>query len=391
METKTYLFAKVEVTSRRVAVRAMLDELLRSFVQPWYDSLGSPAASQKEVLLSLLSGYAKTEYGRSAGVATVSDVDTYRRTFPVTDYPSLGPYLDRVRAGEESALLPEPVVRWVMTRGSTGRPKLIPATETHLSLILSAGARAIVNFGLRRTSSVLERPVLNLNFPSEVNKVEAKGPVGYSSGTYAKLNPGLGAAVLVPPQEEVDRLGPGITNEDWERRFELAYQRAKDADIGSTMGVTPVILSFANFLRRRHGVPPKSLWHPGALFCTSVSKIHTRYAPQLRHLFGQVPVVEIYSATEGVFGQQLDDLPYICPNYDSYFFEVKTSDAFKMLHEMKRGEWGRLIVSTPVFPRYDIGDLIEAEGKGYYRVLGRANRRVTAEHMLFNILALRRF
>jgi hypothetical protein len=368
----------------------MTSELLESFVKPWYESLEDPASAQRQILQKLLSGYSKTAYGRLFGAESVVDVEGYRRAFPVADYPSLVPIFDRVGAGEESALLPEAVVRWVMTRGTTGRPKLIPATETHLSMILMVGARAVVNFGLKRNGSVLERPVLNLNFPSELGEVEGKGPAGYSSGTYAKLNPGLGAAVLVPSQEEIDSLGSGIGREDWESRFELAYQRAKGIDIGSTMGVTPVILAFARFLRKRHGTPPRSLWKLDALFCTSVSKIHTKYEPQLRHYFGEVPVVEMYTATEGVFAQQLDDLPYVCPNYDCYLFEVKTRGRFKMLHEMKGGEWGRVIVSTPLFPRYDIGDLIEAEGKGYFRVIGRANRRVAAEHVLFNALTLRR-
>jgi hypothetical protein len=97
----------------------------------------------------------------------------------------------------------------------------------------------------------------------------------------------------------------------------------------------------------------------------------------------------MYSATEGVFAQQRDDLPYVSPNYDCYFFEVKTRGGCKMLHEMKRGEWGRVIVSTPLFPRYDIGDLIEAQGRGYFRVLGRASFGVAVEHLLFNTLALR--
>ena len=367
----------------------MLAELLESFVEPWYESLKDPGRSQAEVLANLLKGYSKTEYGGSLGADAVGDVGAYRRAFPVVSYSSLGPYIDRVRSGDYRALLPEPVMRWVMTRGTTGKPKEIPTTETHLGLILSAGARAIINFGLKRKSSVLERSVLNLNFPSEVTTIEEGVPVGYSSGTYAKLNPGLGAATLVPSQSEVDEIGPGITKGDWEKRFELAYQRARDADIGSTMGVTPVILSFAQYLRRRHGILPKSIWNPDALFCTSVAKTHTKYEPQLRHFFGDVPVVEMYTATEGVFAQQLDDLPYVCPNYDSYFFEVETGGACKMLHELKRGEWGRVIVSTPLFPRYDMGDLIEAQGKGYFRVMGRATLRVRAEHRLFNMIALR--
>jgi hypothetical protein len=93
----------------------------------------------------------------------------------------------------------------------------------------------------------------------------------------------------------------------------------------------------------------------------------------------------MYTATEGIFAQQMDELPYVRPNYDAYFFEVRTSQGIKMLHEMTRGEWGRIIVSTPILPRYDMGDFIEAEGKNYFRVIGRAKRTVAIEHRLFNL------
>ena len=88
----------------------------------------------------------------------------------------------------------------------------------------------------------------------------------------------------------------------------------------------------------------------------------------------------MYTATEGVFGQQLDDLLYITPNYDSYFFEVATGKGVKMLHELKRGEWGSLILSSCMFPRYEIGDLIETAGKNYYRVFGRKKTSTFLEH-----------
>ena len=368
--------------------------LLEGFVEPWYRSIADPLRSQEEALGALIQGYAKTDYGRTHGADSVHGITDFSKAFPVVNYGTLAPYFERVRTGDFSALLPEPVARWVMTRGTTGRPKVIPVTESHLALILSAGARAIVNFGLKKNPGVLSRGVLNLNFPSEVGTVDGKereGSVGYSSGAYAKLNPELGAAVLVPRQEEIDALGPGIARKDWEKRFELVFERARGADIGSTMGVTPVILGFASYLRRRHGVAPKGIWKPDALFCTSVAKIHSHYAPQLRHHFGEVPVVEMYTATEGVFAQQLDDLPYVCPNYDCYLFEVRTRHGVKMLHEMKRGEWGSMVVSTPLFPRYEIGDLIEAQGKGYFRVIGRAKPSVALEHMVFNLLTGRFF
>jgi hypothetical protein len=54
-----------------------------------------------------------------------------------------------------------------------------------------------------------------------------------------------------------------------------------------------------------------------------------------------------------------------------------------MLHELERGEWGSLIISSCMFPRYEIGDLIEAAGKNYYRVFGRKKASTLLEHRLY--------
>jgi hypothetical protein len=103
----------------------------------------------------------------------------------------------------------------------------------------------------------------------------------------------------------------------------------------------------------------------------SVPGINTRYQESLNALYGPAVIREIYGATEGIFGQQLDKKRCWSPNYDLFFFEVSTRSGLKMLHEMKPGELGSLIVSTPVFPRYQIGDLILAFDPPYFRCIGR--------------------
>lgn len=370
-------------------------DFLSPIVEPWYESLSRPEAAQADILRRLVEGYAKTSYGTVYGASSVGDLGDFQSKFPIVTYRDLQPYLDRVREGEYSALLPEPVVRWVMTRGSTGAPKIIPATETHLSQILTLGARGMVNFAIRRKDqNVLMGYVLNLNFPSEVGSLRTGGgdePYGYSSGTYAKLNPSLGETGLLPRQEEIDALGGRIAKADWERRFELVYQKAKGEPVRSVMGVTPVITAFAKYIDKKHGVLPKDLWNMRALFCTSVAKIQVNYAPYLQKLYGKVPVVELYTATEGVFAQQLDDNPYVSPNYDAYLFEVTTRGGVKTLYDLKKGEWGRLVISGPLFPRYDMGDLIESLGKGYFRIIGRARAQAYLEHYLFNLMTGRFF
>ena len=370
------------------------DEDLRSvlgdFIDPWYSSLKDPEGSQRATLSNLLQEYKSTEYGKEHGSSRVTNIQEFQSLFPITRYDSLKPYIERVRLGNYSALLSEPVSNWVMTRGTTGRPKVIPTTEKHLSQILFIGARALINFALHNDIRVLQRNVLNLNFPSEVFTMDTgsgKIKYGYSSGTYAKLHPSLEAASLVPRQEDIDSLGGAITQSDWENRFDLIYSKSRQSDIGCVMGVTPVLLAFARYLKRKYGMFPKEIWRMTALFCTSVPKIHTKYDFELRHYYGAVPVVEMYSATEGVFAQQLDHNPYVSPNYDAYLFEVKTRRGVKLLHHLRCNEWGSLIISSVLFPRYEIGDLIESVGKGYFRVFGRAKLSTKVEHVLFNLLS----
>ena len=364
-----------------------INNILKPFIQPWYDSLDDPAKAQEKVLVDLLSKYGTTEYGKNHQASKLRNIAEYQTNFPIIDYAGLVPYFKQIKEANYLKFLFEPPECWVMTRGSTGKSKVLPATQTHLKQIFNCGARAIINYAIRKKSyDVFLGVILNLNFPSSVQKMTYEGKevtYGYSSGTYARLNPMFDRVSLLPRQEEIDALGNGIGRNDWEKRFELAYQMAKDQNVTATMGVTPVILAFARYLKNTHGKKPSDIWSPQALFCTSVRKIHYKYGPILKKYFGDVPIVEMYTATEGVFGQQIDDYPYITPNYDSYVFEVATAKGIKMLHELKRGEWGKLIVSSCMLPRYDIGDLIEAAGKNYYRIFGRNNSLTVVEHKLY--------
>ncbi len=364
-----------------------INSILRPYIQPWYDSIENPQKAQEHVLADLVVKYGATDYGTSHNASQVKGILDFRANFPIIDYSKIIPYLVQVKEKNYKTFLSEQPQTWVMTRGSTGTSKVLPATQTHLKQIYSCGARGLINYAVQKKNyEVFLGVILNLNFPSNVHTMCVKGKqvtYGYSSGTYARLNPMFDRVSLLPRQEEIDALGSGVSRKDWEKRFDLAYQMALNQNVTAAMGVTPVILSFARYVRRKYGKKPVDIWKTQALFCTSVPKIQFKYGPILKRYFGDVPIVEMYTATEGVFGQQLDDYPYITPNYDTYLFEVATGKRVKMLHELKRGEWGRLIVSTCMFPRYDIGDLIEAAGKNHYRVFGRKKTLTLLEHRLY--------
>jgi len=366
--------------------------MLQGFVQPWYDALSDACAAQLAVLANLIAGYAKTGYGKQHRAGAVCTTDDYRQAFPIVRYEDLKPLMRRTMAGETGVLLYEPPVGWAITRGTTrGESKFIPMTPTDLRMRVSAG-RAFINYVLRAQAFHIFQGVnLNLNFPSVVGTVKAgerEVEYGYSSGIYVKhVSRGTPVRSL-PEQEEIDALGGGKTLRDWERRFELAYTRCKDENVTLVGGVAPTAVSFGRYLWREHRVYPKDLWQVRLMTLGSVPGINTRYVPGLRAMYGDVKVREIYGATEGMFGQQMDERRAWVPNYDLFFFEVETKHGVIMLHEMHPGERGSMVVSTPILPRYKIGDLIVAYEAPYFRCIGRDEPMTWVRYYLDRLMRL---
>lgn len=349
--------------------------MLNGLVQPWHAALADPAPAQQQVLTRLVQIYAQTEYGKQHSAAQIGTIDQYRRAFPVATYEDYQPLIQRVMAGEVNLLLNEPPIGWAITRGTTqGESKFIPMTPTDLKLRVSA-SRAMVQYALSTQRFDLFQGVnLNLNFPSVVGKVKVgdrEVEYGYSSGIYTKYVSASTPIRSVPSQDEIDALGGGKTERDWDARFELAYEKCQKENVTLVGGVAPTAVSFGRYLKRKHGVYPKDLWKTQIMTLGSVAGINTRYQPALNALYGPAAIREIYGTTEGMFGQQIDDQRAWQPNYDLFFFEVETRAGIKMLHEMKVGEMGNLVVSTPILARYKIGDLIRAIQPPYFRCIGR--------------------
>jgi hypothetical protein len=354
---------------------AQVGQMLGALLQPWHQAVANPVASQQAVLQLLTRIYAQTDYGRQHGAASVGSVADFRQAFPIMAYDDYKPLIDRVMAGENGLLLNEPTIGWAITRGTTrGTSKFVPMTPTDLKMRVSAG-RAMMNYVADTKRFDLFRGVnLNLNFPSVVGKVHAGDrdvEYGYSSGIYTKYVQANTPIRGIPSQEEIDALGGGKTVKDWEARFELAYEKCKGENVVLVGGVAPTAVRFGRYLHEKHGVYPKDLWKTQIMTLGSVPGINTRYVSALRALYGPVQIREIYGTTEGMFGQQQDEKRAWVPNYDLFFFEVQTRSGIKMLHEMRPGELGSLVVSTPILARYRIGDTILAVRPPYYRCIGR--------------------
>jgi hypothetical protein len=350
-------------------------QMLSAMLQPWHNAVADPAAAQEQVLTALLQGYAQTEYGQEHQAAAVGNIAEYRRAFPIKAYEEYKPLIDLVMAGETEILLNEEPAGWAITRGTTkGQSKFIPMTESDLRQRVSAG-RAMLNYVLdNERFDLFDGINLNLNFPSTVGRItvgDREIEYGYSSGIYAKYVSKVTPIRSVPSQDEIDALGGTTEISAWERRFELALDLCREENVTLVGGVSPTAVAFGRYLRKHHGVYPRDLWRPQIMTLGSTPGINTYHREALQAMYGRVVLREIYGATEGMFGQQRDDKKAWVPNYDLFFFEVLTRSGIKMLHEMRPGETGKLVVSTLILPRYQIGDVIRAFRPPYFRCIGR--------------------
>ena len=351
--------------------RAMLGRML----QPWQAAIVDPARAQQEVLSRFLAIYAQTGYGSQHNAANVGGIADYRRAFPVSSYETYKPLMQRVMAGEVELLLNEQPIGWAITRGTTkGESKFIPMTPTDLRMRVSAGRAMMAYVVASSRFDLFSGANLNLNWPSVLGTVrvgERDIAYGYSSGIYSKYVTTATPLRSLPTQDDIDALGGGKNEQAWDARFDLAYQKCKDQKVTLVGGVAPVAIRFGQFVHRKYGKYPKDLWQPLLMTLGSVPGINTRLQPALKAMYGPVVVREIYGTTEGIFGQQKDDKRAWVPNYDQFFFEVETGSGIKMMHEMKPGEMGSLVVSTPILARYKIGDKILAMQPPYFRCIGR--------------------
>jgi hypothetical protein len=382
-------------TAARSAPVEGMAQALQAQLEPWAQAIERPAQAQAAVLERFLADYARTGYGADHGAAEVAQaagsagpgdgaptagadsplVAAYRGAFPVMTYAEYKPLITGVLEGDTGRLLCEEPIGWAITRGTTAHePKFIPMTPTDLKMRVSAGRAMMAYVAATKRLDLFAGVNLNLNFPSVVGSVKVGDKsidYGYSSGIYTKHVSKSTPIHSVPTQEEIDALGGGTTRAAWDARFELALERCRDRNVTLVGGVCQTALEFGRYLRKRHKVYPKQLWKTQIMTLGSTPGINTRQAAQLTAMYGPVAIREIYGATEGMFGQQRDDRRAWVPNYDLFFFEVLTRSGIKMLHEMKPGETGSLVVSTPILARYRIGDIILALKPPYFRCIGR--------------------
>lgn len=239
-------------------LRRLAIALFRTLVAPagwsFARSLADPARAQASLRAALARGLARTEYGRHLGVAGPAD---FAARVPVVDGDGLAPWLERQRRDEGRVLVPDPVLVYEKTSGSTGAAKLIPYTaglKRSFSrmfaiwagdLLAHAPAAGIRRFRTGRTYFCIS-PMLG------GERATGKGvPVGLKDDSEYLDGPvrALLAPFLVMPRGLAELGDPRV----FKRELALALAAAADLEVVSVWSPSflAVVLDFLEAERRK--------------------------------------------------------------------------------------------------------------------------------------------
>ncbi|MCR4429367.1 MAG: hypothetical protein NUV68_08560, partial [Caldiserica bacterium] len=171
----------------------------------------------------------------------------------------------------------------------------------------------------------------------------------------------------------IEEMGDSISKgsfQNEEEAFDFGFRNIRETE--ALIGDAARVLRFLRFLKGKMGKELRKL-EVRYLFLTGYPEIPTIFAFQAKGIFPKVEVREFYSSPLGILGVQLGEKPGI-NLVDTAFFEWKTRKEIKLPSQAKKGEYGKLVVSTRQVPRFALPETFLSLGNGVFKNEGAEER-----------------
>jgi hypothetical protein len=369
---------------------------------------------QTATLLEKIRRNASSEYGRAHGLDKIRSDADFRRQIPVTSYEDLKPYIDKVKAGDLSAMFGpgQTVHMFAKTSGTCDCPKYIPVTD-HFLAEYRRGWNAFGVKVLMDHPGCFLRPIVQVSSRMDEEYTSGGFPCGAISGLMAATQKRLVRRYYVVPPE-IAYVSDAAARYYSVLRFSIATNAAfvvtaspatqlrlakigdekaqcliRDVRDGTIAHEFEIPADVRRKLENRlHPDPgtasrlesilhstgrllPKHYWNLGFLanWTGGTMGLYLRDFPEY---FGDVPVRDIgLLASEGRMSIPIEDgSPSGILDVADNYFEFIPKDEYGTTQptvlgasELESGqEYFILLTTSAGFYRYDIGDLVRVTG-----------------------------
>lgn len=373
-------------------------------------------ATQENFLRSLLRAHQKTAFGQEYGLADIHSIDQFRERVPVQSYEAFEPYVQRMAHGEANVLVPDPILYFNISSGSTGKQKLIPVTKRSRRF-LSKASRSAIGF-VAQAAMREHKPFGKMLFPiSTQSHGQTPSGIGFApvSTSDLRLMDGLSRRVFAHPFEAfqisdaearsyvcllfalrnphlrvIGATFPvlalqmcGFLNE----HAESLIQDIETGEIAAWLKLDPPLRAaleqkwtpdpdraqdLRHALKSAPRLTPKLAWPNLSFVVTARGGTSNFYFERFSQYFGDVPIFGgTYACAEGVLGVHRDfNTDSVIPAIESAFLEFIPEDQWSVSYpktllpwEVKVGDRYRIVFTNySGFYRYDLGDIVEIDG-----------------------------
>lgn len=395
--------------------RTCLLPLYRRKLVHFEQSLKHARQEQENLRTRILHFGADTALGRDFGMGKIQNREDFRRQLPIAEFDHFAPYINRVAAGETTALFPqqERVLTFIQTSATTGRPKILPVNKTwfkhysndwdvwgvkaycdhgelmgmpifQLSGVWNLG-KTSGGFNIATISAMIERyqsPAIKITYavPSEIKRIPDVDTRGYCM-LRATATQSLGLISTITPStilqigEWTARFGPQLVRDLAQGTLDPQLNLPPDVRKQLAARVRRPQKELARKLEQaitEHGVlRPKDIWRPLMISCWLGGTVGYS-AKRIPEQFGDVPLRDQgLLSSEGRHTIPLGDgIAYgplaINSNYYEFIPADETVGAASTVleaHELEQDHLYRIIMTTyGGLYRYDIGDIVKCVG-----------------------------
>ncbi|NVM30171.1 MAG: GH3 auxin-responsive promoter family protein [Candidatus Helarchaeota archaeon] len=344
-----------------------LSKFIKNFItRPFKD----PITTQENLFRELIRRNQKTIFGKRHKFTQIHSIKQFQKNCPITSYEDYESYIKMILEGKSGVLTTAKQVYWGQTSGTSGTPKLIPIVNHTFKTVNLSNIILFVSY-------IAEDPPNNSRFLDgkschlaayPILRYEGKLPVGYGTGLFSYPRGGTEIwkyftrfKLYIPIHL--------FKIKNIEKRYFQLTKEIIHKDFRLFSGVPSIVTNaFEKILENssKFGVQARKIRDifPNYNFSMFGGVPAKFYIKKLETIVGRkIDYREQISATEGVFGIQLQEAPGFTPMVNANFFEfipVKNSDDRCLINEIKKNEEYFLVISAHNgLYAYNVGDIIK--------------------------------
>lgn len=347
-------------------IHAIASKVITRHVSRIQAVVEDPVQAQENTFRSLIQAGRDTDWGKQYDYASVQRIEDLKARFPVQDYDTLKPWIDRILQGEQKVLWNTPISWFAKSSGTTSdKSKFIPVSTMSLEECHFKGGKDVLAMYLHNNpeSRLFSGKTLLMGGSHQINQLNQHSKYGDVSAVMMQNLPWTAKYAMTPSLDIA-------LMDEWESKIEAMAQHTLDKDVTSIAGVPTWTIVLIRRLFEKRGVADlKDVWPNLELYIHGGVSFKP-YQEQFNQLIQKEPMyyIETYNASEGFFAFQdrlRSDEMLLMPDYGLYYefipieeFDKPDPKTLTWAQVELNKQYAVVISSNAGLWRYKIGDTI---------------------------------